>query len=125
MRATDPATARYDVCVRFVTIAALLLAITGTAAAMSPATTPTRPALALADLDPITLRGVRFKPGERVTIRSDGVARTRRASAAGQFVIAFPLGDPCDFSATAIGARGSRATYKLPAHLSERICPLP
>ncbi len=109
---------------RFVTIAALLLAITGTAAAMSPATS-TRPALVLADLDPITLRGVRFKPGERVTIRSDGVARARRASAAGQFVIAFPQGDPCDFSATAIGARGSRATYKLPAHLSERICPLP
>jgi hypothetical protein len=105
-----------------VTIAAIaaLLAAGATAGAGDSAQ---RAALRLTSTNPITLRGVAFKPRERVTLtlqlRSTSNRRTRKLTAGrlGGFTTSFTtlLGvDRCEVMATAVGARGSRATFKLP-----------
>lgn len=88
----------------------------------------TRPALKLVDSDPVKLRGLAFKPAERVrvTVRLEGehYARTVRTSSSGTFVVAFSgtAADPCSgLEAFAAGSLGSRASFKLP----QRLCPMP
>ena len=76
------------------------------------------PVLALADTDPLSVRGVRFAPGERVTVRvviRGGPRQTRlfRAGARGSFTAPFPTlaVSQCDaYSIHALGWRGSRAS---------------
>jgi hypothetical protein len=73
---------------------------------------------------PVTIRGARFVPGERVRISvSDARTRTRRVTAntAGVFVAEFPIAfDRCNgLIVSAVGSEGSRATLKRP----ELLCP--
>lgn len=89
-----------------------------------------KPTLQLVDRQPLKLRGAFFKPRERVRVTAETAlareTRTVRASSTGSFVVRFDRVrlDPCGLEATAWGARGSRAVYKLAA-LSERACPVP
>jgi hypothetical protein len=79
----------------------------------------TAPALKLVRAKPLTIQGVRFVPGERVTVTLTKlrVRRTRRAAAtaAGRFVVRFdvPL-SRCGATVRAVGSQGSRATLKRP-----------
>lgn len=79
----------------------------------------------LADREPLTLRGVRFRTRElvRVRVTADGGTRARRVrtTASGSFVSQFGLTlDRCSgLYAVAVGSRGSRAILKLP----EPLCP--
>jgi hypothetical protein len=105
----------------------LALAVSLPAAARVEASTAKRkPALRLVTAHPVSLRGVRFLAGERVTVvaASQGRMRSRTVTTApaGTFVVRF-VGLPFDrcqgFQAVARGARGSFAVYKLP----EPMCP--
>lgn len=85
------------------------------------------PALRLADHDPVTLVGSKFKPREwvRVTVVVQKTSRSKlvRASATGVFRASFTTlaaPDPCSVTATATGRSGAKAVYRL----SERFCPL-
>lgn len=92
--------------------AALLVAmlITGTSGA--------KPSLRPLDLDPLTLSGTAFKNRERVKLLVAAPAYVRskvvRANARGRFRVSFALSPGrCDFVVVqAIGARGSRATFR-------------
>jgi hypothetical protein len=86
------------------------------------------PALRLVTAQPLTVRGVHFKPHERVRVTShlDTSKRTKlvNATSAGTFKVRFavPMAiDPCleSVRVTAVGARGSEAALKLP----QRACP--
>ena len=82
--------------------------------------------LRLATAHPVALRGSRFLSGERVTVVAASQARARSktvtAGDTGTFLVRFtglPF-DRCDgFRATARGARGSIALFKLP----DAMCP--
>jgi len=77
-----------------------------------------RPVLRLLEGARLTLRGIGFKPGERVRITFVGKTRAVRkktATARGSFVVRFAGADPnrcAGFTVTAIGNRGSRASFK-------------
>lgn len=81
-----------------------------------------RPAVALTDTEPVSVRGLRFDAGERVTVRVvvRGKARQTklvRAGRTGTFTATFATlaVTDCDvYTVQALGWRGSRATY---AHL--------
>jgi hypothetical protein len=103
-----------------ITLTALL---TVASAAGAPAASESSSTLRLTKTSPVTLRGVAFKPRERVTLTvlvdSTNTRRVRKLTTgpAGGFTASFPtlLGvDRCEISATAVGARGSRATLKTP-----------
>jgi hypothetical protein len=110
---------------------ALLLVVAAAAAATLVgalgAATETRrsPALRLADREPLTLRGVRFRTRELVRVEataSTGTeARRARATASGSLRVQFSLAlDRCSgLYAVAFGSRGSRAKLKLP----QPLCP--
>jgi hypothetical protein len=77
-----------------------------------------KPALRPLDLDPLTLRGTAFKPGERVKLllSAPPVSRTKavRAGELGRFRVVFAIAPGrCDAVVVqAIGSRGSRATFR-------------
>ncbi len=78
-----------------------------------------KPRLLVAELYPLTVNGVGFKPRERVTVTLDGGKRgTRRvqASRQGRFTVRFPvrLGRCATVTVRAIGSRGSRVVYQVP-----------
>jgi hypothetical protein len=86
------------------------------------------PALRLASMQPLTVRGVHFKSHERVRVTEHAGAAKRsklvRATATGTFKVTFVVPtaiDPCleSVSITAVGGRGSAAAVKLP----QRACP--
>ena len=103
---------------------ALLLAVVALAIVAAGSPAPTRvslsPALRLLSLHPVQVRGIHFRPGERVrTTLSTTVRRVRRARAtgAGSFVVSFgdvPISHCSGFTIRAAGSRGSIAVYKLP-----------
>jgi hypothetical protein len=101
------------------------LALFGTAASGGNATSAGKATLKLESGAPLTLRGARFLPAERVVVSVRGGQRqTKRATANGRggFVISFPRisYDRCDpLFALAVGSRGSRAGLKVPP----RLCP--
>jgi hypothetical protein len=77
------------------------------------------PLLGLVDTDPLTLRGLGFKPHERVAVRLSTVRRAvwrTVASGAGAFTLRMPgVEDTAactGFSATATGEDGSKAVFK-------------
>jgi hypothetical protein len=91
------------------------------AARVDASTAKRTASLRLAAAHPISLRGSRFLSGERVTVVASSQGRTRAktttAGGSGTFLVTF-AGMPFDrcqgFRATARGARGSIAVYKLP-----------
>jgi hypothetical protein len=78
------------------------------------------PALRLLSLHPVQVRGVHFRPSERVTVALvTTVTRVRHARAigAGSFVVGFgdvPISHCSGFTIRAVGSQGSVAVYKLP-----------
>jgi hypothetical protein len=103
-------------------LAALVLAHLSAAGAV--AATTGAPGLRFLDLIPVKVHGSHFVPGERVrlTLRAGAATRVRaaRAAAGGGFTVAFGTlaeRDRCSglIAVTAVGARGDRASYKLPA----------
>ncbi len=77
-----------------------------------------KPSLRLADASPLALRGNGFRPKEHVVVIVSARRRVSRrtvASRGGTFELVFPGVDASNcsgFSATAVGNRGSRASYK-------------
>jgi hypothetical protein len=71
------------------------------------------------DNDPLTVRGVRFKPNERIKLvvaaSSKGLTRTVRAGRRGGFVVSLDVTVDESRSAVvqAFGSRGSRASLHL------------
>jgi hypothetical protein len=101
-----------------VVVLALGLALLGSAAAPGGESRQ-RATLKLSAGIPLTLRGTHFRPNERVRVTLAGeLRRTKRVTAgrAGGFVVRFEAAyDRCSGAiASAVGARGSRATLKLP-----------
>jgi len=111
--------------IALIVLTALVLAVSATAMGAGDGATPSRAALRLVDRAPLKLRGRGFHARElvRVTISVERRTTKRvRATAAGSFLVTFPgvLVDRCNaLTAFAVGARGSRASLKLP----QPLCP--
>lgn len=99
------------------------LGVVSALAAALPGAAPARPALRVLDLEPLTVRGVRFEPRERVRLtvtHTTGVTSGKyvRARWSGRFTAFFSTleVDRCagGLTARARGQLGSRATAKLP-----------
>jgi hypothetical protein len=97
--------------------------------AAPPASTPLpkgtasngRASISLGSLQPITVVGRGFKPGERVRVSGAG-SKTVVASRRGGFRIRMPNRDPCpSLSLTAVGSKGSRASL----NFSQLLCVAP
>jgi hypothetical protein len=82
-----------------------------------------RPAIRFFELKPATVRGVNFKPSERVTIVGDynGLERTKRTEADRRGIFIIRLGGTVKLTGChagveirARGSRGSAATLKIP-----------
>jgi hypothetical protein len=101
--------------VRAVVVSVLAVALATSASAPAEPAGP-RPALRIIDLAPLTVRGERFKPHERVKLLVNaGRPFTRKVKAGerGRFVakLGVRVTSPCtDVVVQAIGGRGSRAT---------------
>jgi hypothetical protein len=98
-------------------VAAVLVAVPSTGAVCQELP---RPSLELVSLDPLRVRGERFRAGERVrvTARLDGRADVAwaRAGRRGMFVVSFEsIGDGgvCSLRLSALGRAGSRAELAL------------
>jgi hypothetical protein len=101
----------------FPILAAATLALAGSAGATQDGK---RPLLRLTDAQPVELSGQRFRATERVRVTvvtgTTRSSRIVRASRAGAFVTTFSelSADRCSgLFAVAVGAGGSRATFKL------------
>jgi hypothetical protein len=91
----------------------------GSGADRAPEQRSAKPQLLVAELYPLTVRGVRFKPGERVTVSVDGGrrgAKSMRAGDRGGFTARFFVTIPrCEtVTIRAVGGRGSRAVTQVP-----------
>ncbi|MGH3103537.1 MAG: hypothetical protein ACRDN6_05510 [Gaiellaceae bacterium] len=111
-------------------VPALLALAAGLAVATAAAATASKPALRLVDDTPVTLRGVAFRPAERVRItvwmRGGQSSRIARATPAGRFTVRFALAsEACVLRASAVGSAGSRAGLKLPPRLCAPAPPAP
>jgi hypothetical protein len=111
-----------------IALAASAVGILGAAANGAPDGVTRKATLKLTRSAPLTVRGSRFVPRERVRVSVSGSREaTRRvtASAAGAFVVQFATFtfDRCNagLSVVAVGSEGSRAGLKLP----EMLCPPP
>jgi hypothetical protein len=108
---------RHTSCVRRVG-AILLAAVFGGAVAAPTTAVTTRPALRLADDAPLMLSGSGFRASEPVKVVAIAGKRATHwvtAGSGGRFAVRFRGMDAnaCrGLTATAIGDRGSRATYK-------------
>jgi hypothetical protein len=92
---------------------------TSSGADRAPEQRMAKPQLFVQELYPLTVRGVRFKPGERVTVSVDGGrrgARSMRAGDRGRFTARFFVTIPRCQTVTirAVGGRGSRAVTQVP-----------
>jgi hypothetical protein len=102
-------------------VTALVLAVSASAmGGARDAAAPNRATLRLVDRAPLKLLGKGFQARERVRVTVSVRRRTAKrviASPAGTFVVAFAdvSVDRCSgLTAVAVGARGSRASLKLP-----------
>ena len=100
-------------------VAAILVAAAVGGALAGPTTAvPTRPALRLAEPAPLTFGGTGFRANEQVrvvAVAGKNATHWVTAGARGRFAVRFRgmAADTCrGLSATAIGDKGSRATYK-------------
>jgi hypothetical protein len=86
-----------------------------------------QPRLRLLDADPVAFRGTGFKAHERVRVvvyAGTRAAKRVAAGARGRFVVRFTGVDPnacAGFWASAVGSKGSRASFKR----SPGMCPAP
>jgi hypothetical protein len=105
------------------TFAAFAALLAAGAASGAPASSEAAAALRVTSTYPLTVRGVAFKARERVTltvlVASTKERRVRKVTAGrlGGFTTTFTavlVDDRCEITATAVGARGSRATFKVP-----------
>jgi hypothetical protein len=101
-----------------VRIAIALAAVVVLAALANAGAAAARAVVAPLDLDPLTVRGVRFRPAETVRVRvivsGRAVGKVVRASAKGRFTVRFRSLwlTECDmYRIRASGSRGSRAVY--------------
>jgi hypothetical protein len=100
---------------RAVVVAALLALVPSTGGANDTRAAVVR----VIDRSPVVVRGLRFLPAERVTVRvsvrgGPRVSKTIRAGAAGSFTARFlslRLGQCAAFTVNATGARGSRGVH--------------
>lgn len=114
-------------CVSMLCAAVAAAAVAGSVAA---APVKPKPRLVMATAQPAVVHGSHFAGGERVRVSfstgGDASTRAVRATAAGTLIAAAPAGftySPCGapLLVTALGARGDRATLKVP----QRECPSP
>jgi hypothetical protein len=105
------------------TVAAFAALLAAGAAWAAPASREATAALRVTSTYPLTVRGAAFKPRERVTltvvVTASKERRVRKVTAGrlGGFTTTFTtliVDDRCEITATAVGARGSRATFKVP-----------
>lgn len=77
------------------------------------------PSLRVVKHSPVVVRGARFHPGERVTVKAPAlnVVRVVRTTSIGTFRarLGLPPKDRCSFAIVAVGARGDRAAAKVRA----------
>jgi hypothetical protein len=99
----------------------LAVVVLGLVVAVPATTAATRPALRVSSIQPLVVRGVAFRPMERVSLTALTLLGPRRAvvraSGTGRFAATFRLpAQPCGsaFALRAIGALGSRVTLHLP-----------
>jgi hypothetical protein len=104
--------------VRSISVAAAIVAI-GVAAPAAPAASKAK--LRLVTEQPLVVRGIEFRPAERVVVTALTLTGPKRvvvlATATGRFGATFRLASqPCGraFAVRAVGARGSRATLRVP-----------
>jgi hypothetical protein len=74
----------------------------------------TAPSLRVVHRMPLVVRGTRFRPAERVTVRAPGTDRVVHTTAAGAFRVhlgSVPT-DRCSFGISAVGAYGDRAQVR-------------
>ena len=97
------------------------VAVLALAAAAPSTSAATGPALRVEETQPFVVRGIAFRPGERVALTATTLLGPKqihvRATRAGRFAAIFRLpmqscGSP--FALRAVGALGSRATLRLP-----------
>lgn len=98
---------------------AVALALACGAASTAARSAVDKPRLLVAELQPLTVRGMSFKPRERVTVTLDGGRRgTERVQAnrLGRFTARFDAEIPRCTTVTvrATGSQGSRVAYQLP-----------
>jgi hypothetical protein len=102
-------------------LATALVAALGLASAASGAG---RPAIQLVETNPVVLQGLRFKPGERVTVHVWGpvrTAKTVKAGPRGGFRVRFRMREQCEpLVVHAFGSKGSRARL---TRRADGICP--
>jgi hypothetical protein len=104
--------------VRGTGLAAVAIALVVVPGGLSSTPRP-KPQLRLLDRAPLTVKGTRFRPGERVRIRiaaAEPAARTVHATRAGSFTMRFDavsVGRCGSVSVEAVGARGDRASLKV------------
>lgn len=131
----DPPSQGHTGSMRTFLLLGSVLAFAGGAATAPGAVDPasSKATLRLLDRDPVKLRGLSFKAGERVRVTvangDETAKRIVRAGMTGSFTVTFttmPATDPCTpLDAAAVGSRGSAAFFKWPQRFSERICPMP
>ena len=102
---------------RTVLVAVVGLALVSSSVALGEADAK-RPSLRITDLAPLTVRGVNFKPGERVKLLVNAggpVSKGVRAGPRGGFVarLGVSVGGSCSAVVQAIGKAGSRALVDL------------
>ena len=102
----------------FISAVVLLSGAVATASSSPAAEASNRPALAVTDPSPVTVRGKNFRARERVTLRATingrSYVRQIRATAGGAFLARFTAHwDECfPLNLSAAGASGSKATFR-------------
>ena len=101
---------------------AVAVAVLTVVADVSPASAATRPALRVEGTQPFVVRGVAFRPLERVSLTAMTLLGPKRvvvrATRAGRFAATLRVAvQPCGsaFALRAVGRRGSHVTLRLPS----------
>ena len=97
----------------------LVLVVAAGAQAAGASLGRTDPSLRVVKHSPVVVRGARFHPAERVTVRAPALHAVRvvHTTATGTFRarLGRPPTDRCSFAIVAVGARGDRAQAKVHA----------
>jgi hypothetical protein len=104
---------------------ALVLPVAAGTLAVGASLGSTGPSLRVVKHSPVVVRGARFHPGERVTVKAPAlrVVRVVHATTIGTFRarLGRPPTDRCSFAILAVGARGDRAQSKVRAMCPYRL----
>jgi hypothetical protein len=100
-------------------VTALVLLVAAGTLAAGASLGSTGPSLRVVEHSPVVVRGARFHPGERVTVRAPAlqVVRVVHSTTIGTFRarLGRPPTDRCSFAIVAVGAKGDRATARVPS----------